>query len=165
MEIANYRSFGKAIAKDTIYILRQLTGLPHNKTRRQIRTIKATFDPLAIQGYRINLIATMSGLPEAAVREFDTEVHAVAPRFRDNGTYWLKRAVSISDRDGISLYALVLALKPEMCVETGAGGEASSAHILSALQRNGEGRLVSVDVESRHQASYGELIPQHLRAN
>ncbi len=44
------------------------------------------------------------------------------------------------------LYGLVRSLRPELVVETGVSSGESSAHLLAALEANGRGRLVSIDL-------------------
>lgn len=53
---------------------------------------------------------------------------------------------SIFEVEGKALYAIVRALKPKRAVEFGALHGCSATHILSALEANGDGELVSLDV-------------------
>lgn len=76
---------------------------------------------------------------------------------RDQG-YW--PAMSIHDSEGRVMYALVRALKPKQCVEIGVAEGCSSAHILSALNANGAGKLYSVDIETD---GIGAKVPEYLR--
>jgi hypothetical protein len=77
------------------------------------------------------------------------------------------------------LYRLVRQARPERVVETGVFFGRSSAAILSALERNGRGRLVSIDLpvpgayfnsDGRYESSpanagrTGCLVPRQLRA-
>lgn len=48
--------------------------------------------------------------------------------------------------DGKFLYALVRALKPLSCLEVGCNQGGSAGHIALALEANGEGELVTVDI-------------------
>ena len=68
----------------------------------------------------------------------------------------LERTIRQSHREGgrsfyaqfrapFELYALVRLLKPDHVVETGVSSGVSSAHFLTALQRNGRGTLHSID--------------------
>ncbi|HVL49203.1 MAG TPA: class I SAM-dependent methyltransferase [Candidatus Thermoplasmatota archaeon] len=78
------------------------------------------------------------------------------PRWQD-GTLELSRVA----------YAIVRALKPEVVVETGVARGVTSHAILSALEDNGRGRLVSVDLpglEAGATEAVGELVPEALRA-
>jgi hypothetical protein len=63
-------------------------------------------------------------------------------------------------------YALIKLLKPEVVVETGVGAGVSSWIILQAMQENGTGRLVSIDLPTPNTEllpEVGYLVPQELR--
>jgi predicted O-methyltransferase YrrM len=75
-----------------------------------------------------------------------------------------------------TVYVLVRLLRPATVVETGIANGKSSALILRALERNGAGRLVSVDLPTRQEAARdhddgllpagrapGWLVPERLR--
>lgn len=62
-------------------------------------------------------------------------------------------------------YALVKLLKPEMMVETGVGAGVSSWMILHAMEENGVGRLVSIDLPTPNTEllpDVGYLVPSEL---
>lgn len=64
-------------------------------------------------------------------------------------------------------YALIKILKPETVVETGVGAGVSSWTILHAMEENGTGSLVSIDLPTPNTAllpEVGYLVPQGLRA-
>ncbi len=65
-------------------------------------------------------------------------------------------------------YAVVRCLRPEVVLETGVHDGLSSAVILQALERNGTGRLVSIDLPSTDLPPTadgpGWLVPEPLRA-
>lgn len=61
--------------------------------------------------------------------------------------------------EGQVLYALVRAMRPSLVYEIGADSGCSATHILTALEVNKKGKLVSVD---RHESA-GRLIPDNLR--
>src|SRR5688572_13028263 len=65
-------------------------------------------------------------------------------------------------------YAVVRCLRPEVVLETGVHDGLSSAVILQALERNGMGRLVSIDLPSTDLPPTadgpGWLVPKRLRA-
>lgn len=61
--------------------------------------------------------------------------------------------------EGQVIYALVRALKPENALEMGTWQGASAVHLLSALERNKQGSLASVDWWE----GAGALVPEHLR--
>lgn len=63
-------------------------------------------------------------------------------------------------------YALIRLLKPEVVVETGVGAGVSSWTILEAMDRNGCGRLVSIDLPTPNTEllpAVGYLVPENLR--
>lgn len=63
-------------------------------------------------------------------------------------------------------YALVRMLKPEVVVETGVGAGVSSWTILHAMEENGVGKLVSIDLPTPNTEllpEVGYLVPDDLR--
>jgi len=63
-----------------------------------------------------------------------------------------------------ALYLLVRAARPRTIVETGVLYGASSAHILAALARNGEGELYSVELgRDSREPSHDHFVPDELR--
>jgi hypothetical protein len=63
-----------------------------------------------------------------------------------------------------SLYLLVRALRPRVVVETGVLYGAGSAHILAALDRNGEGELHSIELgASPGEPPHDFLVPGELK--
>ena len=66
---------------------------------------------------------------------------------RIEGIYGKDKSLSILSREeAISVYILVLHLKPEIVVETGVSDGMSSFFILSALNENKKGNLYSIDL-------------------
>jgi predicted O-methyltransferase YrrM len=70
-------------------------------------------------------------------------------RIEELRTYTKCSPFRTSSFDCESLYALVRAAKPDVMVETGVFVGTSSAHILAAMERNGSGKLYSVDLPSK----------------
>jgi len=63
-------------------------------------------------------------------------------------------------------YALIKLLKPELVVETGVGAGVSSWTILQAMEENGTGRLISIDLPTPNTEllpEVGYLVPKDLR--
>jgi predicted O-methyltransferase YrrM len=63
-------------------------------------------------------------------------------------------------------YALIKLLKPEVVVETGVGAGVSSWTILHAMEENGTGRLISIDLPTPNTEllpEVGYLVPRELR--
>lgn len=61
--------------------------------------------------------------------------------------------------DGQVLYAYIRATKPKRVIEIGTSEGASATHILTALEKNGDGQLTSIDIW----AGAGTKVPQNLR--
>jgi predicted O-methyltransferase YrrM len=53
---------------------------------------------------------------------------------------------TVSTANGAVLYALVRSLRPERVIETGTANGVSTTFLLAGLDRNGAGRLVSIDL-------------------
>lgn len=66
----------------------------------------------------------------------------------------------LGSRSQSALLELVLLTRPEIVIETGVAAGASTVQILTGLEENGSGRLVSVDVTP----DVGQLVPQSLRS-
>ena len=63
-------------------------------------------------------------------------------------------------------YVLVKLLKPDIVVETGVGAGVSSWTILKAMEENGQGRLISIDLPTPNTEllpEVGYLVPAELR--
>jgi len=75
----------------------------------------------------------------------------------------------INPNYGPVLYAVIRVLRPEVVVETGVGSGVSSTFILTAMERNGAGRLYSVDLPLANEGLLPEerrtgwLVPERLR--
>jgi predicted O-methyltransferase YrrM len=99
-----------------------------------------------------------SGDLDGWFRESGEVVREMETRMRQNGL-----PASPADRlfamysrlRGQSLYALYRASKPKLIVETGVASGTSSCFALRAIERNGSGRLISIDLPNQE----GEQIP------
>ena len=63
-------------------------------------------------------------------------------------------------------YVLIMLLKPELVVETGVGAGVSSWTILRAMDQNGVGKLISIDLPTPNTEllpEVGYLVPRELR--
>jgi predicted O-methyltransferase YrrM len=101
------------------------------------------------------------GIPANDQRELLDEFEAVSRQLADSysqATLVWPTEWAIESSTGIVLYAAVRIRKPAMVVETGIANGHSSFLILSALARNGAGRLASIDVHH----DVGQLVPSHL---
>ncbi len=145
----------KGVVVDSVSLCRQALGLPGGRTRAQIAAIKASFSETELDRVRIALVSQASNQPEAQIAAFVDEFRAF--QFKDD----VPDIMSL--RDGLTLYALMRAFSPRICVETGAFLGSSARAILSDLVRRGDGRLYSVDVDKPGANRYGELIPTEWR--
>lgn len=66
---------------------------------------------------------------------------------------------SLWEVEGKVLYALTRALRPACIVEVGSWLGCSATHLLTALEANGKGKLISIDYDQ----NAGALIPETLR--
>jgi predicted O-methyltransferase YrrM len=115
-------------------------------------------------------LAALLGIPASRVEEFLVET--LTDEYLCS-TEEAKRRVSYSGvfRGGPELYVILRSIQPAVVVETGVGIGYSSSYILSALERNNVGRLVSIDLPNADRAwklpiaaEPGFLVPQELRA-
>jgi predicted O-methyltransferase YrrM len=149
-------------------VLRRLLDVPERlrkivEDRRAEREFAAFFSsPAELSAYR-DEVHGLGLLDELAAKRasFDQRVHG-----ETRG--WRFVFGNLRVDDAISLYALLRKTRPEVMVETGVCNGFSSAFILAALERNGTGRLYSVDLpevagESRPDAFWegklGAVIP------
>lgn len=108
-------------------------------------------------------IATITGAAETAVQhvideiEQDSEFHALIMQKRveylgqgPRGTDWMYLVQEWGSQffPFFIHYSMVRLLKPEVVVETGGTPGNSSAFMLRAMERNGRGRLVTLDLPS-----------------
>jgi predicted O-methyltransferase YrrM len=77
------------------------------------------------------------GAIEASVEAALAEYNDLAPQFAPGAVY---------PSEGAFLYGLVRGLKPATIIETGTANGISTTYLLAALQRNGSGRLISIDL-------------------
>jgi predicted O-methyltransferase YrrM len=74
---------------------------------------------------------------------------------------------SIQGKDAL-LYMLIRTYRPEICVETGISAGFSTYYILKALEKNGSGTLISIDIKdevtmSNKKFMAGWLVPDNLK--
>jgi len=68
---------------------------------------------------------------------------------------------SITYDEAKILYMLTLYIKPQIFLETGIANGTSSFFILSAIKKNGFGKLISVDIKN----DVGAIVPESLKDN
>jgi predicted O-methyltransferase YrrM len=111
-------------------------------------------DEKALQAYRQEL--RQSGLIDHLERETAFFWDAVKGETAEGRRYNTGRVTGRDGyEEGIFLYAIVRSLQPEQLVETGVCNGVSTAFLLCALQRNGRGRLTSIDLPEVAGEEYG----------
>jgi hypothetical protein len=101
---------------------------------------------------------------EEPLQDLERSIAAKIDQLRNDGPFWLAHIAALSV--GRLCYAACRALKPQLAIETGTAYGLTSAFILRAMQDNGCGRLISIDLPplgrdaDRH---VGILIPPELR--
>ena len=153
-----------------------MTGLPNRVATRVHRA--AQQPPSLRRAFVLAPLERRLPLPAAAVRlrrltrvpvlqlaRFYREAgrSGIGLHLRDCSAEYMRAADSrfypgtIDPAEGSFLYALVRALKPQFVVETGVANGSSSSYLLAALERNGRGRLLSIDLPFHDTA--GEITP------
>lgn len=142
-------------------------------------------DPAVSEKACVTLVAEAMGISELEpLKNFVKDLKSSQlPEHIRNGIASLKKAAGSDDTGllshnqlgGLFLYLLVRAAKPTSIVETGVANGESSAHILQALEHNGQGKLYSIDLPPQLGAGEGReyfvpkdsgvgwLVPQGLR--
>ena len=130
---------------------------------------RATFvvDPLDVVFEEVSSLLEPTGpfIVDDSIRALESEIALGIASIGDDGPF---RATQSSDPVLARLcYAACRSLRPSTVLETGVAYGVTSAFILAALERNGHGRLISIDLPQlapeadRH---VGILIPAPLRA-
>ncbi|MFC1910585.1 class I SAM-dependent methyltransferase [Chloroflexota bacterium] len=115
-------------------------------------------------------VNNITGAGDSEVREYIIELEQ-DKAFREalDANMWVfgKRSYSLEYSIGKklagALYAICRINQPDLVVETGVGSGVSSSRILCALEKNGRGRLYSIDVPWWQEEKSGWLIPDYLR--
>lgn len=84
----------------------------------------------------------------------------------ENQSHGMKIKWSATSELAATTYSLVRLLKPEVVIETGVGAGVSSWTILSAMEKNRTGNLISIDLptpNTRLLPDVGYLVPEELR--
>ena len=84
----------------------------------------------------------------------------------ENQNHGMKIKWSATSELAAITYSLVRLLKPEVVIETGVGAGVSSWTILSAMEKNRTGNLISIDLptpNTRLLPDVGYLVPKELR--
>ena len=92
----------------------------------------------------------------------DTPAHQYLDEFIASPTFRQSYSFGYSgDFDVLMLHAVARELKPEVVVETGVASGRSSAAILDALDKNGKGKLYSIDLPLFYDAEAPERFVTH----
>ena len=93
--------------------------------------------------------------------EFEEYIRDFELRLKKPRTTFFEEIFDLGPNMGKFLYLWIRYFRPKLVIETGVAAGASTNTILSALNKNGLGRLESIDITSR----VGELIDPKLKAN
>ena len=160
----------RSTAKDTLSLFRQTLGLPHDRTRAQVKRVKRAYTDVAIAEERVRSISQACGVTETDVEEAigafsnQREMERNAADCGGQSQDWAKVDKGLmSLRDQMTLFGLVHCMRPAICVETGASGGASTTATLTATESNASSHVHSVDLACAVSNDFGELIPQDQR--
>lgn len=93
--------------------------------------------------------------------EFEEYMRDFELRLKKPRSTFFEEIFDLGPNMGQFLYLWIRFFKPKLVIETGVAAGASTNTILSALDKNGYGRLESIDITSR----VGELIESRLKVN
>ena len=121
-----------------------------NRTAR-VAYIRSKLVPGAPRARAIRCLGRLTGLGAGELSALLDEPSDLLARVGDVREEYEHRAPglacgAVEPLGGALLYALVRAVRPEAVVETGTASGVSSMFLLAALERNGAGRLVSIDL-------------------
>jgi predicted O-methyltransferase YrrM len=119
---------------------------------------------------RRRLLSALLGVPSNVINEIFDEINPFTETMYEmlaNYPY----LGQMHRRKNQIVYAIVSLLKPEIVIETGVAAGVSSAYILKALDRNGQGHLISIDIGQKEfdgivlpsDKPVGWLVPDELR--
>lgn len=119
---------------------------------------------------RVNRLESLFGIPANEITQFENDIwsdttfqEAFEQRWETieetEGTFETTDTVQAE-----TLYLVTRIVKPDTIINTGVLYGSFAAHILCALEHNGHGELVSIDLENPESTfENGYLIPEHLR--
>jgi predicted O-methyltransferase YrrM len=98
-----------------------------------------------------------------ATPEFFTNIQAAAKATRNVNDF----GADLYAKKVLLQYAAIRAFRPETVVETGVANGVSSSYVLLALEKNGQGKLHSIDIGAASHLPEGKaigwIVPQFLR--
>lgn len=154
----------KRRANDLVQLLRDALGLPVTFSDRVANRRKSRLSGEAVAQARETEIARVLECSREEVAGFVDEARALAlSAERDRLENELVGIDSpMSTDDSFSLYAVARAAEVRLAVETGTAAGASALYLSHAMQRNGGGRLHSVDVVD-DDLQIGVMVSRDLR--
>lgn len=128
-----------------------------------------------------NKITRFSKRLEGMLGFSKTEINGFIKEIQNEKNFYedLKNKIVLAEKAGYTgggitcyeteaIYALIRSKKPEIVIETGVGPGMSSAFILKAIQRNGHGKLYSIDLPGFDKQYYPKIgkhfdthVPDH----
>ena len=93
--------------------------------------------------------------------DFRNILHSLEMKLQRSQNLTFSKVTGILEEEALLLYSLIRSKKPKVIVETGVANGVSSFIILSAIDSNQTGNLVSFDI----QENVGNLIPENLKKN
>ena len=155
----NRTTLAKAVRDPRRALLR--VGLRSRLVRRDVQTERRQLLELLSSRYNVDGEALRAEYRESAFRAWFLRRRADLDRFP--GPY---RHGTTGHFGLEALYLLVRAARPRTIVETGVLYGASSAHLLAALARNGDGMLHSVEIgRDASEPPHEFFVPEGLRVH
>jgi len=147
-----------------VHYLKDKLGLPVDYTDVEFSAFKESLDWSSLPHERIRVLSGIFSDQDGHIKTYISEAEEIAIEEKNelSPDAFMGVGNPMGRTDRITLYGAIRAAKPKVVLETGTAAGASATYILKALERNGEGRLYSVDVEHKDRLS-GRLIPEHLR--
>lgn len=147
-----------------VHNVQDALGLPVNYTHHEFTEFKRRLDWSAVDRDRIARLANVLDTTEDAIQGYVEEARQIECQEKedDAAEAWSGIGNPMGRTDRLTLYCAVRAATPQLAVETGTAAGASALYILTAMERNGHGRLISIDA-AQDRRNVGRLIPSHLR--
>jgi predicted O-methyltransferase YrrM len=153
----NRTTVAKAVRDPRRALLRLV--LRSRLSRRSVETERHRLLELLSSRYGVDGEALLAEYRQSAFREWFLRRRAELDRFP--GPYRLGTTGGFGCE---ALYLLVRSARPRVLVETGVLYGASSAHMLAALARNGEGMLYSIEIGRKPgEPAHEHFVPEELR--
>ena len=139
-------------------------GLPVDYRHFEFEAQKASLPWSEIADLRIAALSRVLDVSAEEVAGFVEEAEEIEAetdhRVDPDGFTGVGKPMGRTDR--ITLYAATRVVRPRIAVETGTAAGAAALYLLTAMERNGQGELHSIDI-SQDRANVGRLVPESLR--